>query len=118
MLDQLDAQNLGVRVDGDHRMDGLAGITGGADEIAGDKGPADGFAAFQDRRDGQVAADRAKAIGPGGDIRGRDLGQEFLKHRGGPCRPSSQSRNQQDKGESGETNDAQQRGKVGIRHDF
>ena len=118
MLDQLDAQNPGVRVDGDHRMDGFAGIAGGADEIAGDKGPADGLAAFQDRRDRQVTADRAKAVGAGGQFRGVDLGQEFLEDRGGPSRLSGQSRHQQDQRESGEAKGAQQRGNPGVRHDF
>jgi len=73
MLHQPDRPQHRIRADGDKDMDRLAGIAGGADEIRGDEGPAEGFAGLQDRRDRNVAAHGAEAVGPGDQLAGRHL---------------------------------------------
>ena len=85
MLDQPDARDLRIGINGDQRMNGLARIAGGADEIGCDKGPGDRLAPFQDRGRGHVVADRAKAFGAGNqvgcDLIGKKIGQDGLGGR-------------------------------------
>ena len=81
MPDQPDARDPGIGVQGDQRVDRLARIAGGAHEIRRDKGPGDGFAAFQNGGHGEILADRAEGLGPRHQVRGDLIGKKLLQDR-------------------------------------
>ena len=82
MLDQVNADDPCIGVNGNHRVDRLSRIAGGADEIRCDESPADGLATFQHRHNRQVGADRTIAVGTGDEVACRHLAKIGDEGRG------------------------------------
>src|SRR5690606_15977750 len=86
MLHKLHTDDLRGVIDGDQRMDRLAGIARGRDEIGRREDPADRILPLQDGRDGLIRADGSVAVGPRNEDIGGNLRNVFGENRFGAKR--------------------------------